>query len=97
MDALPVEPPIIASPAPAVSGLASPAEVQSALAGVRAAFPRTRFDSAWASPAAGLVALRLGNGQVAYTDKFGRYLMLGLILDSTTGIALDRQLDGRPE
>jgi len=44
-----------------------------------------------------MVALRLGNGTVAYTDKSARYLLLGLVLDSVTGQALDRQLDGRPE
>lgn len=97
MDALPVEPPALHEAATAAKEGASSAEVQSALAGVRGAFPRTRFDEAWASPVPGLVALRLGNGQVAYTDKQGRYLLLGLILDSKTGIALDRQLDGRPE
>lgn len=97
MDALPIEPPTLQVAAPAGSGAATPEEVGVALAAVRSAFPRTRFDSAWPAAAAGLVALRLGNGEVAYTDKRGRYLMLGLILDSQTGTALDRQLDGRPE
>lgn len=96
MDALPNEEPVrvvVAAPAAATQ----PTDTERALTNVRSAFPRTRFDAAWPSGFPGLVALRLGNGDVAYTDKNGRYLMLGLIFDSATGTVLDRKLDGRPE
>lgn len=97
MDALP---PPIAPAAPAQPGCLNEltkADAQAVLAGARSAFPRTEFVAAWPSCINNLVALRMGNGQVAYTDKSARYLVLGLILDSATGQALDRQLDGRTE
>lgn len=99
MDALPQEPSIAVAPvaSAAVTGVASEAEAQAALENIRKAFPRTRFESAWPSALPGFVGLRLGNGDVAYTDKKGRYLMLGLVIDSVAGTVLDRKLEGRPE
>lgn len=57
--------------------------------------PKTKFVKAWPACAPGLIAVKLGNGSVAYTDASGRFLMLGLVFDTETGKALDGQLDGR--
>lgn len=64
---------------------------------IAAAIPSTKFTSAWPACLPGFVALRLEDGSVAYTDKFGRYLVLGLVFDISSGQALDRQLDGLKE
>jgi hypothetical protein len=77
------------------SASVSLADAQVVLKAATAAFPRTTFEAAWPACFPGLVALRMSSGAVAYTDKSARYLVLGLILDSATGKALDRQLDGR--
>jgi Disulfide bond isomerase protein N-terminus len=57
----------------------------------------TKFTAAWPATLPGFVALRLEDGSVAYTDKYGRYLVLGLVFDVSNGKALDRQLDGLKE
>ncbi len=72
-------------------------DAQEVLRKVKTSFPRTSFRDAWPSCIPGITALLLNNGTVAYTDKSARYLMLGLVLDSVTGKALDRQLDGQTE
>jgi uncharacterized protein YecA (UPF0149 family) len=75
----------------------SPAQAEQVLGKARLAFPNTSFVRAWPSCLPGMTALKLANGSVAYMDKSARYLMLGLVLDSATGQALDRQLDGHTE
>lgn len=75
----------------------TPAQAAGVLQKARQTFPRTEFTDAWPSCVPGLTALRMSNGTVAYMDKSARYLLLGLVLDSATGAALDRQLDGRTE
>lgn len=74
----------------------SPAQVQEILARLRAALPGTKFTEAWSARLPGFIAVRLENGEVAYADKFARYLILGLVFDTAAGSALDRQLEGRP-
>ena len=93
MDAAPVE---VRADAPAPTQRVSPEEAERAMRVLQGAMPTTRFVSAWPSAMPGLVALRLANGQVAYTDKTGRYFVVGLIFDSNTGAALDKQMDGTP-
>lgn len=79
-----------------VLGRVSSAEAQHALESLSIALPKTKFDSAWPAALPGLIAIRLSDGSVGYTDKSGRYLILGLVLDTATGGALDQQLDGKP-
>jgi len=81
------------TPACPGSGTIEAHEVQAAFIQLQQRFPRTEFKEAWAACAPGLIAVRLSNGELAYTDKSGRYLILGLVFDSATGQALDRQLD----
>lgn len=83
----PPEPPAQVARAPAAD---SPVEV---LAAVRRRYPGTGIEAAATSQVPGLYRLTLSGGRVAYTDKTGRYLLLGLILDADTGSALDNQLD----
>lgn len=74
-----------------------PEDAQRLLAAARASFPQTTFTEAWPACLPGFVALKLGNGSVAYMDKSARYLLLGLVFDTQTGKALDRQLEGKAE
>lgn len=55
------------------------------LATLRGKLPRTAILSAKAAPICGLIELQLENGNVAYTDKSGRYLIMGLMVDTITG------------
>jgi len=71
-------------------------EAQTALEGLRASLKSTRFVAAWPSTFPGLVAVKLESGEVGYTDKSGRYFFFGLVLDTATGTALDKQLEGHP-
>lgn len=80
----------VQSAAPAVTEQ----QAQVALAQIQGALPRTRFTAAWPAQFPGLVALQMDDGRVGYTDKNGRYFVFGLILDTATGQALDKQLDG---
>lgn len=73
------------------------AEVDKVFESIKQRLPRTQFTKAWAACMPGFVALGMADGSVAYTDKYARYFILGLVLDTTTGKALDRQLDGRNE
>ena len=92
MDAPPVE--VQVKALAAASAALSQAEADAALARLRGAMPGTQFDSAKPSVMPGLIVLRLSNGKVAYTDKAGRYFIVGLIFDTQTGAALDKQMDG---
>jgi hypothetical protein len=77
-------------------GAVSEVDAQLALTRLKAALPKTQFESAWPAALPGFVAVRLSDGSVGYTDKLGRYLVLGLIFDTVTGTALDHQLVGNP-
>lgn len=97
MDSLPPHPAVQQEQARHCSSDIAEAQAKWVLEKARTAFPNTQFNEAWPSCLPGMTALRLANGTVAYMDKSARYLMLGLVLDSATGQALDRQLDGRTE
>ena len=81
--------------APAAASVTA-AEAQAALEALRASLKSTRFVSAWPAALPGMVAVKLESGEVGYTDKSGRYFLFGLVLDTATGNALDKQLDGHP-
>lgn len=67
------------------------------LARIQARLPGTRFVKAWATPVAGLYAVQMDSGRVAYTNSTGTYFILGLLFDTTTGKALYNQLQGKPQ
>ena len=83
--------------APACASSLTQAEADRARERIAGVLPRTRFVEAWPACLPGYVALKLEDGSVAYTDKNGRYLVLGLVFDTSTGKALDRQMDGLKE
>ena len=93
MDALPPSTP------PAISICAETSISQeiadSVLIKLKSSFPATRFVSAKPASVPGWIALTLENNQVAYTDKSGRYLFLGIAFDTLSGVALDGQLNGK--
>jgi hypothetical protein len=95
MDGAPPSPPVVKAPACALS--LTQAEADLALQRISGGMTGTHFERAWPSCLPGMVALKIKNGETAYTDKFGRYLVFGLIFDTTTGTALDRQMDGLKE
>lgn len=96
MDGLP-PPSTPAIHAPACAPTLTAAEAAHVLSNISKAIPGTKFVAAWPACVPGLVALKLVDGSVAYTDKNARYLVLGLVLDTLTGKALDRQMDGLKE
>jgi len=69
-------------------------QAQAALESLRASLKSTRFVAAWPAALPGLIAVKLESGEVGYTDKSGRYFIFGLVLDTATGSALDKQLEG---
>jgi hypothetical protein len=75
-------------------GVVSAQEAQAALVRLSARLSATRFVSAKPSQVPGLVVVRTAEGQVGYTDRSGRYFLVGVIFDTYTGQALDRQMDG---
>lgn len=79
--------------APAPMSRVTAADAQRALERLRAANPGTVYVSAEPSQVPGLIKLILGDGKLAYTDKSGRYLIVGVIFDMTEGKALDGALD----
>lgn len=97
MDGQPPQPAVQQERARACSSSLDLAQAAKVLTRARVAFPNTSFTDAWPSCLPGMTALRLADGTVAYMDKSARYLILGIVFDSTTGRALDRQLDGRTE
>lgn len=96
MDGLPPNEPA-AVIAVACASTLSQAEADLALTRISGSLPRTAFLGAWPACLPGFAAVRLEDGSTAYTDKNGRYLVLGLVLDTSSGKALDRQLDGLKE
>ncbi len=82
---------------PVTSERVSQAVADKALASLSQTLPKTGFRKAWPAGLPGLVAVELSDGRTAYTDRTGRYLVIGLIFDTATGVALDRQMDGRTE
>jgi hypothetical protein len=89
---VPPQPPAIHQ-APAKPVLVSQAEVQRALARLRAANPGTSYVSAETSKVPGLIKITLAGGKLAYADKSGRYLFVGVIFDMDVGQPLDGALD----
>lgn len=91
------------SPTPVtVPAFSRPASVSSApelapeiLEQMKSKFPNTHFIKAWVSPIPGLYALEMQGGRVAFCDKTGRYLILGLVFDSQTGRTLYNQMQGK--
>lgn len=79
--------------APAPSVRVSQEEAQRALARLRSANPGTTFVSAEASQVPGLIKITLADGKLAYADKSGRYLFVGVIFDMHVGKPLDGALD----
>lgn len=79
--------------APAPVSRVTVADAQRALERLRASNPGTTYVSAEPSSVPGLVKLTLTDGKLAYTDKSGRYLIMGVIFDMTAGKALDGALD----
>lgn len=63
------------------------------LSAIRARIPNTKILEAWPSKVPGLIALKLENGRVAYTDESARFFILGLIFDLDSGQGLDGQMD----
>lgn len=55
------------------------------LAAMRGKLPRTVIKAAKPSVVCGLIELQLENGNVAFTDKSGRYFIMGLMMDTATG------------
>lgn len=88
-------PPPITAPAPVAAGVVSQAEADRVLAAVSGTLRKTRFTKAWPAAVPGLIALQMEDGKVAYADKSARYFFLGVVLDTTTGAALDHQLDAK--
>lgn len=92
----PPSPPELRAPACALS--LTQAEADLALQRIAGGMKGTQFERAWPSCLPGMVALKIKkSGETAYTDKYGRYLVFGLVFDTTTGTALDRQMDGLKE
>lgn len=81
------------APAPA---RVTPEQAQQALVTLQSTIQATRFVAAWPAELPGFVAVELESGEVGYTDKSGRYFILGLVFDTATGQALDKQLEGHP-
>lgn len=76
------------------TAVVSAKEAERALVQLQGNLKSTRFLKSWPSEFPGLIAVEMDNGRVGYTDKTGRYFILGLVLDTATGAALDRQLEG---
>lgn len=76
------------------SSALSQADANSARKNIGQALPKTKIVNAKPSSLPGMVMLELEDGKVAYTDRTGRYLLLGVVFDTVAGKALDNQLDG---
>ena len=94
---LPSLPPAVIAPAPAAAGRVTVQEAQQALDLLRKEVPGTVFVSAKLSQVPGLVLLTLAGGKLAYSDKSGRYLILGVIFDMSEGKAIDGALSASPQ
>jgi hypothetical protein len=92
---LDLPPSAIHAPAPS-TGRVTAVDAQKALERLKAANPGTQFVSAEPSQVPGLVKVTLAGGKLAYADKSGRYLILGVIFDMHVGTALDGALDAVP-
>ena len=93
MDGLPPPAPAVASVSVCKPALTQ-ARADRALASLSQTMPKTKFLRAWPACFPGLIAVQLGDGSVAYTDTTARYLIIGLVLDTSSGKALDHQLEG---
>jgi hypothetical protein len=62
---------------------------QEVLAAMRQKLPGTKFVSAAPAPICGMVMLTTDTGNTVFTDKAGRYFVIGLMLDTATGRTLD--------
>lgn len=81
----------------AVTVRVTAADAQRALNRLRGANPGTTFLSAEPSQVPGLLKLTLAGGKLAYADKSGRYLIMGIVFDMSVGKALDGALDAVPQ
>lgn len=88
-----LEPPTCGPVSTANTLQVSNADLQQALTRLRAANPGTTFVNAEPSTVPGLIKLTLGGGKLAYSDKSGRYLLVGVVFDMSIGTALDGALD----
>jgi hypothetical protein len=70
-------------------------DIEFALKRLRAANPATEFIKGAPSAMPGLIKLTLEGGKLAYTDKSGRYLIVGVIFDMALSRALDGALDAK--
>ncbi len=81
---------------PAAAARVTSADAKIALDRLRAANPGTKFLAAEPSQVPGLIKLTLADGKLAYADKSGRYLILGVVFDMQAGAAIDGALDSVP-
>lgn len=89
-------PPPVEVALPAVTfadGQVSESHAEQLLDLMRKRLPNTQIFDAWPSKVPGLIALKLENGRVAYTDKSARFLIMGVVFDLETGQGLDGQMD----
>lgn len=83
---MPPAPPAWVCPASAVVSAADAAKV---LRDMRGKLPGTVFVEASPAPLCGMVTLTTDSGNTLFTDKSGRYFVVGLMLDTATGRTLD--------
>ena len=64
-------------------------DMDSAYAVIKGRLASTPFKGARLSEVCGLIRLEMDGGKTAYTDKTGKYFILGLVLDLDTGSPAD--------
>lgn len=64
-------------------------QADSLLLSMQEKLPGTAFVSASPSALCGLVVLHTDKGNDIFTDKYGRYFVVGLMIDSATGATLN--------
>ena len=87
MAELPLAPPAIASP----FACASDGQAQQAFQRLKSRLAGTRFVGARPSQVCGLVQVEMEGGKKVYTDLMGRFFIVGLVLDTSTGSPADAQ------
>ena len=95
---LPVSPPVASIATSALGCGWTPEQIHVAFGVIKSRLASTSFKSAKASEVCGLLRLEMADGKIAYTDKTGRYFILGLLLDTKTGSPADAsiQVDRQP-
>ena len=84
--------PVVQEMAPASVAAEAVADA-TVLAKLRQAMPSTKIVSVVLSQVPGFYKVELQEGRIAYTDKFARYFIVGIIFDLEKGKALDGALD----